>query len=254
MASVRLILSYQGTQYHGWQVQPSQVTVQQKLEEAYTAMTGLQARMNAAGRTDAGVHAAAQVVCFENLSPHEPERLREGMNYYLPEDIAILSAEKAASGFDPRRSAVGKHYRYQIHNSWVRPVLMREFCWHLREAVSLEVLQAAATPLLGRHDFSAFRSSGCEAKSPVRRIDALCWQSQAPLLILDVWGQGFLKQMVRNLVGTMVEIGRGRWQPEQMSKILLSRDRRQAGPTAPARGLCMRQVFYEQSTYQQAWE
>jgi tRNA pseudouridine38-40 synthase len=245
MPKVRLVVAYQGTRYRGWQVQPQGPTVQETLELAYTKMTGQRQRFSAAGRTDAGVHARGQVVCFENPSRHGPADLKKGLNALLPEDIVVLEAAPAADDFDARRQALFKHYRYRIHNHPVRPLFDRQLCWHVKAPLDSSAMQAAADHLKGEHDFSSFRASGCEAKSPVRRIESIRWHSHPPRVILDVLGVGFLKQMVRNIAGTCVEIGRGSMQPSEMKEILSARDRMAAGPTAPATGLTLMQVFYE---------
>lgn len=250
MAKVRLAIAYEGTNYRGWQVQPDEPTVQGTLEEAFRQMTGMATRFNASGRTDAGVHAACQVVCFENDSRHEPQALMAGLNALLPDDIVVLECREAADDFDPRRDAVGKHYRYRIHNSRERPVFERNFRWHVKESLDLARIREAADMLVGEHDFSAFRSSGCEAASPVRRIDRIGLGIRHPALTLDFFGNGFLKQMVRNMVGTLVEVGRGSMQPAEIREILQGRDRTRAGPCAPARGLCLMQVFMDDAQYQ----
>jgi len=252
LETIRLVIAYEGTRYHGWQVQPNQTTIQAVLQDAYAQMTGAETQMLAAGRTDAGVHAAAQVVCFENNSRHEPQVLREGLNRFLPKDIVIKKAEIAPAGFDPRRQAVGKHYRYVIHNARVRPLFERNFRWHVRAELNLQSMNKAAACLIGEHDFSAFRASGCEAKHAVRTIDRIDWSSEESTVKLDIWGRGFLKQMVRNLAGTFVEIGRGRWSIDDMQIILESRNRERAGPTAPACGLCLVRVYYDKEEYRAA--
>ncbi len=249
-AKVRLLIAYEGTRYRGWQVQPDEPTIQGTLEEAFTKMTGLTTRFGAAGRTDAGVHAAGQVVCFENLSRHEPRALQAGLNALLPDDIAVLESEPAADDFDPREQAVGKHYRYRIFNSRVRPVFERLHSLHIKKPLDLDAMRTALKPLIGQHDFSSFRAAGCEAKSPVRTIDRIDLRAHGPVLNMDVWGSGFLRQMVRNLTGTLVEVGRGLRQPAEMKDILEARDRTRAGQTALALGLCLMRVFFEASQYQ----
>lgn len=246
---VRILLAYQGSRYSGWQVQPEQVTIQELLQDAYRHMTGLDTAMLAAARTDAGVHAEGQVVCFDNPSRHSPEKLLEGLNHYLPEDVAIVDAETVKEDYDPRRQAAGKHYRYVIWNRRVRPVFSRQLCWHVRQLLREDAMNRAARALLGEHDFSAFRASGCTAASPVRRLDSLAWHREGPFLVLDVFGRAFLKQMVRNIVGTLVEVGRGRLPGDELAPILASGDRRRAGPTAPARGLCLVKVYLDEYQY-----
>lgn len=249
---VRLTLAYDGTRYHGWQIQPGQATIQGELEQALLQMTGLATRVTVAGRTDAGVHARGQVAAFTNESRHPPEIIREGLNSLLPEDIAVLEASQAPEGFDPRRDAAGKHYRYTIHNQRVRPVLERRLRWHIKAPLDVEAMRQALSCLVGRHDFSAFRAADCQAGHPVRTIDRISLSRRSPALVLDVFGNGFLKQMVRNIVGSCVEIGRGRWPADKMRRILDGRDRTRAGKTAPARGLCMMMVYYNQEEYRSA--
>lgn len=249
---VRLTIAYDGTRYHGWQIQPGQSTIQGELEEAFLKMTGLTTRVVGAGRTDAGVHARGQVAALVNESRHSPEVIREGLNSLLPEDIAVLAADQAPEGFDPRRDAVGKHYRYTIHNQRVRPVLERRFRWHIKAPLDVEAMQEASACLVGEHDFSAFRAADCEASHAVRTLDSIVWRSRPPALILDIFGRGFLKQMVRNVVGSCVEIGRGRWPTDKMREILESRDRTRAGKTALAHGLCQMMVYYRQEDYRNA--
>ncbi len=249
MGEVRLLIAYEGTGYHGWQIQPGEPTVQGTLEAAFFEMTGHEARFTAASRTDTGVHAAGQVVGFGNASRHAPGQLKEGLNALLPEDVVVLEAQAAPEGFDPRRHAVGKHYRYTIHNHRVRPVFWRNFRWHVKKPLDVAAMNQAVAVLIGEHDFSAFRGSNCTARTTVRTLDRLIWRPEPPALVLDVWGRGFLKQMVRNIVGTCVEIGRGRWPAGRMGAILQSRSREEAGRTAPARGLCLQRVFYDREEY-----
>ena len=250
---IRLDISYQGTRYCGWQFQPDQPTVQAVLEKAYFDMTGLAVRVKAASRTDSGVHAAHQVVCLPNASRHGPQALLKGLNALLPDDVVVREASWAPAGFDPRRAAVGKHYRYVIHVGNVPPLFDRDLRWYVRARLDLDTMNRAVTGLLGEHDFSAFRAADCEAASAVRTLDRIGWQSwdspDGPALVFDIWGRGFLKQMVRNVVGTSVEIGRGRMNVDDMSRILHSRDRLQAGPTAPACGLCLMRVIFQRETH-----
>lgn len=246
---VRLVLRYDGSAYCGWQVQPERLSVQQVVEKAFEKMTGINTRALAASRTDAGVHAWAQHVCMANTSRHDPEALMRGMNFHLPDDVVILSAQWADDGFNPRRDAVGKHYRYTIHNAPFRPVFDRHTCWHLRYKMDVGAMNRACAMLEGEHDFSSFRGAKCEANSPVRTIDAMWWIRSGDKLILNVYGRSFLKQMVRNLVGTLVDVGRGRWAPERVSAILEGKKRSLAGQTAPAKGLCLMKVFFDKDSY-----
>jgi tRNA pseudouridine38-40 synthase len=252
VGEVRLLIAYQGTRYRGWQIQPDEPTVQGVLEEACFKMTGHKTRVTAASRTDSGVHAAEQVACLVNESRHVPAALRDGLNALLPDDVVVLEAREAPAGFDPRRHAMGKHYRYIIHNSRVRPVFERNYRWHVKNPLDVAAMNRAAGVLVGEHDFSAFRGSNCTAKTTVRMLDGLAWRSEPPALVLDVWGRGFLKQMVRNIVGTCVEIGRGRWPAGKMADILQSRRREEAGLTAPAQGLCLLKVCFDEEEYRRA--
>ena len=249
---VRLVVAYQGSAYCGWQAQPNGTSVQEVLEQAFEKMTGAPVRALAASRTDAGVHAAAQVVCLDNPSRHDPQTLLRGLNFHLSEDVAVLEADWAPDGFDPRHAAVGKHYRYTLHLGQAKPVFERGLRWHLRGQLDVAAMQAAVLQLQGEHDFSAFRGTRCEARSPVRSLDRIDWRLDRPTLTLEVFGRSFLKQMVRNIAGTCVEIGRGRWPADQMTEILASRDRTRAGQTAPACGLCLMRVFYDPDEYRQA--
>jgi tRNA pseudouridine38-40 synthase len=224
------------------------------LEKAFYDMTGKKVRIAGASRTDSGVHAREQVACLENFSRHSPEILQKGLNALLPEDIAVLSADWAPAGFDPRRQALGKHYRYCIHTGRVKPVFERNFFWHIKRLLDVFSMQQAGPCLVGRHDFSAFRAAGCEARDPVRVIDSLHWRLSGQMLVLDVFGRSFLKQMVRNIVGTFLEIGSGRFLVESMLEILLGCDRARAGRTAAAQGLCLMRVFFDEQEYRWAFE
>ncbi len=246
---IRLLVAYRGTHYCGWQLQPNGTTVQEVLEEAFRRMTGMRTRMLAAARTDSGVHAEGQVAVCDNPSRHGPEALREGLNFHLPPDVAVLAADEVAENFDPRRQAVGKHYRYVIWNQRVRPVFASELVYHFKTQLDIAALQRAAAAIEGEHDFSAFRAADDESATPVRRVDRCRWSREGARLVFDVFGRAFLKQMVRNLVGTLVEIGRGRWPTERMAQLLSQRDRRRAGPAAPAKGLCLVKVYLDGEEY-----
>jgi tRNA pseudouridine38-40 synthase len=248
---VGLIVEYRGTRYCGWQLQPNGVSIQQLLEEAFRRMTGLKTRMQAAARTDSGVHARGQLVAFENPSRHGPERLREGLNFYLPPEVAVLEAFQVAEDFDPRRAAVGKHYRYTLLCRRAQPVFEAGLVYHCPYPLDAPAMQRAAFMAEGEHDFSAFRAADDENHTAVRRLDLCRWRAEPPRLVLEVFGRGFLKQMIRNLVGTMLQIGRRRWPAEKMAELLSSGDRRRAGPTAPASGLCLMRVFTDEESYRE---
>lgn len=245
--TLRLTVSYDGTAFAGWQLQPGQRTVQGVLEGALFRLLGVHVRANAAGRTDSGVHAEGQVVGLAIPPGRQlPERaFTQGLNGLLPEDAAVIEARWAPPGFDPRRSSLGKLYRYRILNGPARSPLRRHTHWLLYAPLDLEAMQAAAALLLGEHDFAAFRAANCPARTTVRRLDRLSVEPGGPReIVVEVCGTAFLKHMVRNLVGTLVEVGRGQRAAAQVATLLACRDRRLAGPTAPPHGLCLVEVYY----------
>ena len=246
MPSVKLVLSYDGTRYVGWQVQPNGPSIQAAVEQALATLHKEPVRITGAGRTDAGVHAFGQVASFAVERPLPLSAYVKGMNALLPEDIAVRSAEVRATPFDARRDARGKRYRYRIENLPTRAPLTRLQAWQLFRPLDVAAMHAAAQALLGRHDFSAFRASDCEAAHAVRELRRLAVEP-GPDGRIDVVAEAtaFLKHMVRNLVGTLVEVGLGDRSPGSMAELLAARDRTRAGRTAPAHGLLLEEVFYE---------
>jgi tRNA pseudouridine38-40 synthase len=246
MGRVQLILEYDGTDFVGWQRQPNGRSVQEELERALETLVGTRVPVAAAGRTDAGVHALGQVAAFDDPRGLPLKAFARGLNSVLPRDVAVVDATEAPPDFDPRRWARGKRYRYRISNRRRRSPLRRRSHWELFAALDLAAMQAAAQALLGRHDFSAFRASDCEAKSPVRELRELAIaRGEDAELVLDFEGTAFLKHMVRNLTGSLVEVGRGKRPVRWMAEVLASRDRTLAGPTAPPQGLSLISVRYE---------
>jgi len=243
----RLVLEYDGHAFEGWQVQagvrPSR-TVQGVLADAIASVTGETPRVRGAGRTDAGVHAEAQVASVVVATGLPPERLQAALNARLPEDVGIRGCREAAVGWDALRAARGKHYRYRIWNGRDRSPLRIGRWWWVKEALDVDAIAAAARTFEGQHDFAAFQAAGSSVKTTVRKLTR-CGVSGEPggEIVLDVEGEGFLRHMVRNLAGTLVEIGRGRWDVARAGAILASLDRGQAGPTAPAHGLCLVRVY-----------
>ena len=244
--TIKLVVEYDGTDLSGWQRQENGPTVQQHLEEVLARMTGAPVAVVGASRTDAGVHALGQVASFQTEASIPIEGFRMGMNSLLPAAIAVVSAEEVAEGFHARFSARGKRYRYSILTRSSRAPLCRHQVWHKGGArLDLAAMRAAAAALPGERDWSAFRAAGCTARTAVRRIDAVeIREPETWRIDVEVRGNAFLRNMVRILVGTLVEVGLGRIQPGQVGEILASRDRTRAGPTAPAHGLTLVEVLY----------
>lgn len=250
MRNVRLVIEYDGTAYQGWQLQPPpQPTVQGALEIVLRDLTGEPAlRVRGAGRTDAGVHARGQVANFFTESSIPARGLMLGANSRLPRDIVVLSCEDVALDFDARRCARGKIYRYGIVNRLVRSARDDRYLWHVRFPLDLGAMQAAARPLIGRHDFRAFRAANCERENTVRtvrRIDVT--RGDDDRIWIEVEATAFLKNMVRIIAGTLVSVGLGQLTPADVAAVLASGDRRRAGMTAPAQGLEMVRVLYDPS-------
>lgn len=246
MAAVKLVLEYDGTRYVGWQVQPNGPSVQAEVEAALATLRKSPRRVTAAGRTDAGVHAIGQVASFPEERPLPLSAYVKGMNGLLPPDIAVRAAEVRADGFDARRDASGKRYRYRIQNLETRAPLARHFAWQVFRPIDVGAMRVAAAHLVGRHDFSAFRAADCEAGHAVRelrRLDVL-GEARGEIAVVAE-ATAFLKHMVRNLVGTLVEVGLGSRPPASVADLLAARDRTLAGATAPPQGLCLEEVFYD---------
>jgi tRNA pseudouridine38-40 synthase len=218
--------------------------VQQVVEEALCQLLGQRPDLRSSGRTDAGVHARGMPAAFTTSLNLPLKAFIEGTNRFLPPDIAILDAIEVPAGFKPISDALAKHYRYTLLVSAVRSPLRRFQAWHIRENLDLEAMRKAAVDFIGHHDFAAFRASNCAAKTTVRRIDSVEITRQDDRIIIDVIGGGFLKNMVRVMAGTLVDIGRGRFEPGHVQRLLQSGDRKQAGVTAPACGLCLMEVWY----------
>ena len=242
--TVKLVIEYDGTDFAGWQRQDNRITVQEVLEGALSDHLGERIVTVASGRTDAGVHAAGQVVSFRTTSDVPPEGIQHGANARLPVTVAIRSASDVGPDFHAQRSAVAKHYRYRIFNRRVRGPLARRFAARVGTPLDEKRMARAATHLLGTHDFSSFRNAGSVETSPVRTLRRLDIQRQGEYLALEFEADGFLYRMVRNLVGTLLLVGRGSLDPDEVGAILARRDRGAAGPAAPARGLCLVEVFY----------
>jgi len=242
----RLTLEYDGADFEGWQAQPAgRRTVQGCLETALARVTGERVRVTGSGRTDAGVHAEAQVASLRLEAAKTPEALRGALNGVLPPDLAVLAVEPAADDFDARRAASGKLYRYSVWNALKRSPLRRRRALCLRRPLDTAAMARAARDLVGSHDFQSFRAAGSAVKTSTRTLRRLEIEGAAggPL---ELWfeGSGFLRHMVRNLVGTLLEVGSGRRDPASMPALLAARDRSLAGPTAPAHALTLVAVHY----------
>lgn len=246
MRTIQLTLEYDGTDYVGWQVQANGRSIQGEVEKALAALLKTApVKVTGAGRTDSGVHALGQVATFRTESAAPLKAFVLGLNSLLPKDIAVRAASERPEGFDARRSARGKLYRYRVVNRPVRTPLAQRYAWELYSPLDEGAMGRAARSLLGRHDFSAFRASDCEAPHAVRELRKLSVVRDGEEVTFDVEATAFLKHMVRNLVGTLVEVGQGRRPESSIAELLAARDRARAGATAPARGLCLVQVFYE---------
>ncbi len=244
--NIKFVLAYDGTEFHGWQRQAGVRTVQEVLEGVLQRVLGHPLHVHGASRTDAGVHARGQVANVVTATPIPVENLRRAVGHRLPPDVALLHAELVRTEFHASGAALGKLYRYRLFASVRRPVaaLAGRCTWHVWYPLDLDRMRAAAAAFVGRHDFAALASHGSPRTTTVRTVRHVEVRRCGEELQIDVEGGGFLYNQVRNMVGTLVEIGRGHWSPERIAEILASRDRRQAGPTAPPQGLCLQWVRY----------
>ena len=241
----RLTLSYRGTSYAGWQRQNNATAVQQVVESALSDLVAQRVQISGASRTDAGVHARGQVAHLELPMDFPLRGLMHGANQRLPEDIRVMAAERMAEGFHARKHAAFKLYCYRFVLAPVLSPLDALFAVHLPGEIDLPAMERAAEHLVGEHDFTAFALSGGSHTQPVRRIDEVGWQGGgADVLVFRVTGNGFLRGMVRSIVGTLLEVGRGQREVDDLRRLLEGRPRSEAGPTAPARGLTLERVGY----------
>lgn len=247
---LRLVIEYDGTRYSGWQIQegPSApITVQGELEKALYEFCGERIRVRGASRTDAGVHARGQTVALDTTRTIPPIGYARGLRKFLPPDIVVRKAELAPEGWDPRRSSRGKRYIYSIWNDVQPSALERGRTWWVQKPLDLGQMAAAAQIMIGTHDFDAFRAVGCVAKHAIRTLYAVNIHPRGGSRIdLEVVGNAFVRNMVRIMAGTLVEVGSGRKTPQDVSAAFLSRQRKDAGVTAPPQGLCLDEVIYDQ--------
>jgi len=242
--TIKLVLAYDGTDFSGWQMQPGRRTVQGLVQGRLAELLGGPVTLHGAGRTDAGVHASGQAAHFTTGRDLPLEAYVRGLNSMLSADVRVLEAAHAPPGFHARKSASGKVYRYQIYTGEICPPFQHRYCHHLPRAPDPDAVRRAAERLVGEHDFAAFQATGSSVKTTVRRVTRLDLVQERWLLEFRVEGSGFLRCMVRNIVGTLLEVGREGRGPEWVEEVLRGRDRSAAGPTAPARGLFLVRVDY----------
>jgi tRNA pseudouridine38-40 synthase len=240
----RVTLAYDGTDFRGWQMQGGERTVQKVLTEALVRIDGARVIVHGAGRTDSGVHAEGQVASFFLQRPRPGEELRRALNGNLPPDLRVLEAAPTSDDFHARANARSKTYRYQLYTGQVMCPFLRRFFWHYPHPLDLERLAEDGEALLGRHDFSAFTVSDCDVRSRIRTLTGFRIESDGPQVLLTFAGDGFLRQMVRTIVGTLVDSNRGRLRAGSIRDLLTSRQRSLAGTPAPAKGLTMVKVEY----------
>ena len=244
MRNIKLTITYDGTNYKGWQLQKNGRTVQEEVERAIKKVFGKKCRVHGAGRTDAGVHALKQVANFKAASSIPVQNIQPALNAALPEDIAVTRAEEVPPDFHSRFDARSKHYRYNILNQKHRDPFAEKYSWRVPYSLDIPLMRKEAEYIIGRHDFKSFQATDKIERSSVRRITGIKISKRKSRITVDVVGEGFLYNMVRNIVGTLVDIGRGYLPPGSMKKILRKKDRREAGPTAPSKGLFLVEVTY----------
>ncbi len=246
MPRYKLTIEYDGTGFVGWQRQANGLSIQEALETALQRFCGEALTVHGAGRTDAGVHALAQVAHIDLAREADPETIRSAINHHLrPHRISILSVEPVPAGFDARLSARRRHYRYRILNRRAPPALERGRVWHVAAPLDAAAMAEGARHLVGHHDFTTFRDSLCQAKSPLRTLDSLEVSRVGEEIHIEARARSFLHHQVRNMAGTLKLVGLGHWQAEDVARALAARDRRAGGPTAPAEGLVLVAVAYE---------
>jgi tRNA pseudouridine38-40 synthase len=241
---IKLTIQYDGSRYSGWQIQPGKRTIQGELVEALSNLVGVRTYVHGASRTDAGVSALGQVGLFEIESPIPTENFAGAINDRLPPEIVVTSAEEAPQGFDLLGGVKSKLYRYTIYTGRHRPVLRLNQCWHIPKKLDAPAMNQAAQLLVGTKDFKSFATAADRRESSVRTIFHCDVTAEDKWIYINVEGDGFLYNMVRNIVGSLVEVGAGRWKPEKMNEILEAASRTAAGPLALAQGLCLIWIKY----------
>lgn len=248
MRTLKLTIEYDGTKYVGWQRQKNGISIQQKIEEAFAKMTGQTSPVVAASRTDAGVHALSQIAMIRTVSDIPCERFLKGLSSLLPGDIAVTAISEVQSTFHARKLAKQKTYRYCIYQGTVLRPLLYKRAWHIWRSLYLVAMKRGAKYLVGHHDFASFQASGSSVRDAIRTIKKIQVTSRAEgrgkMIEIAITGNGFVRGQVRNIVGTLVWVGEGKLKPEDMEKILKKKDRKKAGPAAPACGLYLVEVKY----------
>ncbi len=244
MKRIKAIIQYDGSLYHGFQIQHNAITIQEIIQDCIYSLIGEKVSLLCSGRTDAGVHALGQVIVFDTGSSIPPEKWKFALNSTLPEDIRILNSCEAASDFHPRYHAILKHYRYLLYQQADGQVFYRKYAYCNEETYHIDKMQQACAIIEGRHNFKAFCASGSSVTDYVREVKACTITSQGPFLQLDIKADGFLYNMVRIVMGTLLEVGRGKYAPRHLQEILSGQDRSIAGPTAPPQGLYLVSVDY----------
>ena len=248
MPRYRITIEYAGEGFVGWQRQANGFSVQEALETALAKLTGEKALVQGAGRTDAGVHATGQAAHFDLSRPFDLKAIRDGLNFHLkPAPVAVLDAAEASPEFHARFSAIGRRYRYRILNRRSPPVLERGRVWFFGKPLDVDAMRSGAERLVGCHDFSSFRAVQCQAKSPVKTLDALDVRQTGDEVVIETAARSFLHNQVRIMAGTLVRVGEGAWSPDDVAAALEARDRSAGGPTAPPEGLCLTAVLYPET-------
>ncbi len=242
-------LEYDGTPFQGWQVQPNAPTIQGELQAALRRMTGQPVAVAGSGRTDAGVHARGQAASFHCRVRFGPDAFVRGLNSLLPDTIAVTACKAVPPAFHARFSAIAKTYVYQIRNHPIRSALSRKTAWHRPVSLDVAAMQAAADHLTGTHDFASFEAAGSPRTSSVRTLTRALWSTNGDDLLFTITGDGFLRYMVRNIVGTLEWVGNGRLSPDALPDIIAAENRTAAGPTAPAHGLYLQDVVYPDAVF-----
>jgi tRNA pseudouridine38-40 synthase len=245
--TLRLDVAYEGSRYSGFGIQPGRLTVQEVLEEALARSLGEQIRVTAAGRTDTGVHASGQVVSFTTSGRLGPAEIVRAANAYLPEDVVVEAAAEMPAEFDARRTALRRHYRYLIWNDRLPDLWLRRWSWHIADRLDVRAMNETGQWLIGQHDFASFAGGLAQepsGRTTIRTVEQASWWQDGDLVGFEITANAFLRHMVRGIVGTLVQVGRGRFDSAQFTTMIAAADRRQGGPNAPPHGLMLVGVDY----------